>query len=350
VTLKAPYTKELWSTGETDSTIVVNSKGKYWVKITSGDCEVYDSVIVDMNDLKVELGTDKWFCEWDSLQVIPQITGIAKSYLWSNGSADSVLTVRNSGKVKLVVTNMKCHSADSVNILMKPLPAVILPGDTFYCNDEFLKLEPMNKGYSSYQWSTNETSSVILAKDSGLYWLRAGNNGCYGADTIHVSRVTGTKPELGIDTSFCGDFMIRLDGGVGHSYSWFPGGQKERFIYTREYDTYILFRTDMNGCVATDSIKITELCDPSVYVPTAFTPNKNGVNETFKPVLTDADEFQMLIYNRWGELVFETKNMDEGWDGTYNGRPVQQDVYAWVVYFKGKSKGSRKTLYGSVTL
>jgi gliding motility-associated-like protein len=91
------------------------------------------------------------------------------------------------------------------------------------------------------------------------------------------------------------------------------------------------------------------------YVPNAFTPDGDNFNQTFFPVFYsgfDPFNFEMLIFNRWGELIFETKNVKIGWDGSYGtlGRKVQDGVYTWKITYKKMENDQRHVVIGHVTL
>ena len=86
-----------------------------------------------------------------------------------------------------------------------------------------------------------------------------------------------------------------------------------------------------------------------LYIPNAFTPNGDGINETFAPKGDGIETFKMLIYNRWGELLFETQDLQKGWDGTFKGVLSQQDVYIYKVSARGQAYGLVEQ-EGTVTL
>ncbi|REJ80839.1 MAG: gliding motility-associated C-terminal domain-containing protein [Bacteroidetes bacterium] len=85
----------------------------------------------------------------------------------------------------------------------------------------------------------------------------------------------------------------------------------------------------------------------SIYIPNAFTPNGDGLNDTFGVKGEGIKNFRLFIYNRWGEKIFETSNPNEHWDGYYGGRPAEQGTYVYQVFASGIGKKARN---GSVTL
>ena len=107
-----------------------------------------------------------------------------------------------------------------------------------------------------------------------------------------------------------------------------------------------------NGCTDTvqHEIKVNELV---FYIPNAFTPDDNNFNQTFQPVFTsgfDAKDFQLMIFNRWGEKIFESKDCAEGWDGQYKGKIQSDGIYTWHVVFKVSATDEKKLVTGHVNL
>ena len=89
------------------------------------------------------------------------------------------------------------------------------------------------------------------------------------------------------------------------------------------------------------------------YVPNTFTPDWDGTNEVFKPVFSrgfDPYDYTLLIFNRWGEILFESHNVDIGWDGIYDGKLVQDDTYTWKIEFKETMSDKRHVVHGHVNV
>jgi len=89
------------------------------------------------------------------------------------------------------------------------------------------------------------------------------------------------------------------------------------------------------------------------YVPNAFSPDGDEFNNVFKPVLTtgfDVNSYHLSIFNRWGELIFESLNYEEGWDGTYHNEKLLDGTYIWKINVKYRSSDKKKELIGHVSL
>jgi gliding motility-associated-like protein len=116
--------------------------------------------------------------------------------------------------------------------------------------------------------------------------------------------------------------------------------------------TYLitLTATDINGCVVTDTGSVATFRSNEIVVPTAFSPNGDNVNETWRGYTPFRFENYLLqVFNRWGRVIFETRDEFEEWDGRYNGQPVQQDAYVWKITAID-DKGLVKELVGTVTV
>jgi gliding motility-associated-like protein len=199
-----------------------------------------------------------------------------------------------------------------------------------------------------------------------------------GCDSVIIYDVTvSANIDLNIlrvppqDTVFIGDSitLTAVSDPANLNYSWSPADSVSCDtcastvvwpLYTR---TYTVVATDANGCSATAVTLVTVGSDPldpdvdclsNYYIPNAFTPNGDGVNDIFFIYGRGIEEMHMRIYNRWGEMVFESFSQNNGWDGTYRGQVLNPDVYVYelrIVFCDGKRFGSNDPYRkGSVTL
>jgi gliding motility-associated-like protein len=112
------------------------------------------------------------------------------------------------------------------------------------------------------------------------------------------------------------------------------------FVYTATL-------TDINTCKVSKDILINY--DPLIFVPNTFTPDGDEYNNTFFAVAHNVSEFHMLIFNRWGEIIFESTSIDQHWSGNYNGHQALDDVYVWKIKYADLN-GIEYELVGHVTL
>jgi gliding motility-associated-like protein len=173
---------------------------------------------------------------------------------------------------------------------------------------------------------------------------------CYGYDTIQVKRKTSQTLSLPADTTICAGLSIDMSAPTGFmGYKW-STGDLQRTITVAKKGTYWVEATSVNGCKSRDTIIINnEACVTKVWVPTAFTPNGDGLNDLLK-VLNPGGfiDFRFTVFNRLGQVVFATKDPQQGWDGTFKSKP-SNGSYAWICNYRFAGD-ERQTISGLVTI
>ncbi len=127
-------------------------------------------------------------------------------------------------------------------------------------------------------------------------------------------------------------------------------GDTTRTLQINQHGTYWVIASNQN-CSTADSIYI-EDCEGDLWVPTAFSPNNDGINDSFVVFGKHILEYKLVIFDRWGELMFESNAITNTWDGKYKGETVQLDTYAWMIIYKIKLDGKvqDKMKKGTVTV
>ena len=222
----------------------------------------------------------------------------------------------------------------------------------------------VNETYN-VQWDT-----LICEGDSiyagGDYQQSAGNYLDYlvtikGCDSTVLTRLSVTMlpiVNLGNDTSILDGQTLTLDatGTPNATYLWQDGNTDSIYVVS-DSGTYSVSVSNLCGNKE-DSIRVTIYFPPEdlecfLVAPNAFTPNGDGLNDDFKPVLQcPAAAYSMKIFDRWGKMIFETSNSGEGWDGTVNGSPVEHGTYVWTIFYKytGVLHPGERTVKGTVNL
>ena len=156
----------------------------------------------------------------------------------------------------------------------------------------------------------------------------------------------------GVDQTVCTGASVTLNGSGATNYSWNNSITNGLSFVPSATTTYTVTLTDSNGCVSTDDVNVilTISCG-DLFVPTAFSPNDDAINSAFRIKINAncVQTMQLQVFDRWGELMFETTNPSDAWDGKYKGIPQPMDAYAWtldVEYFTGQSFRKK----GDVTL
>ena len=341
----------LWSNGATTQTISPTVSGSYWVVINIGNCISKDTVNVTFNAVPVvNLGPDQSLCSGTS--VILNAGNAGATYNWSDGSTTQTIAVNVAGTYWVLVQNGTCVGSDTVIISGNVAPTVNLGPDIKLCYGIDTALNAGNPGYN-YFWNTAETTQRINIYSSGIYWVQVSNNGCVGTDTVIVYIGKKLSLYLGVDTFICPGEPLQITAEKGFaSYSWTPSGSGSYFIIVDEPGTYICNAVDTNGCPVSSSILVQEFCATDLYIPNSFTPNGNRANDRFMAFGEGIVDYHLYIFNRWGELIFESTDISNGWDGKYDGTEVPQGSYIYRVDYKTYTliELQAKSKYGIVNL
>ena len=294
-------------------------------------------------------------------------------YNWSNGATSRTITVDASGSYSVNVRtadDLTCPGSNSLSIdFPETIEATISAAPA--CQDGqpvTISVEVIAANPVTYAWRrgnspiAGETGSSILVANEGDYTVTITDDvsSCFEERSITVRRnalPTGLLPER---ARFCSDAdtSITLIPGVGFStYEWTLDGrpypQADATFTPQEAGEYIVTMTTPFGCVRQDTVQVLESCEPAILAPNAFVPE--GFNSTFYVVPNDPNyigDFVIFIYNRWGELIFQSSSLDFEWDGTFKGEPVPVGAYPYTIRYTSSTEpnnGIREQV-GSVTV
>ncbi|GCD77249.1 hypothetical protein JCM31826_07310 [Thermaurantimonas aggregans] len=230
--------------------------------------------------------------------------------------------------------------------------SVHLPADTVLCDGDSLVLTPtvidslyaLENETRSYLWSTGDTTPTITVTQPGSYWVRVTIDGEFTAwsDTIHVGFISDfVTTALPHPDTICeglsAQLAVQVPAGMPGITTVWSTGDTAYAITVQEPGTYTAYT--YNECFAhTDTFTLyTRFCwdkeqaFTTLYIPNAFTPNGDGRNDCFQVVGDNLSSYQIQIFSRWGELVYQSDDVSQCWDGTHRGRPVPDGVYLYVI-------------------
>jgi hypothetical protein len=333
------YHRYLWSTGDTTSEITVTQSGKYYITARDSVCSITDSVqVLIINQLPERVDTGICYQSSITLQARP-----ADSYIWSTGASTSQLNVNQTGTYTVTRAIQQCQLTDTFTVTNYQTPTTN-ESDTMICTGTAMVLKA--EASSRYQWNTGDTTQLVQIRNAGKYVVVKTIPPCQGTEIFNV----GTHPLPQIltvgDTTVCFDEVkqILLDAGQFKQYLWKPTGETTRTIYSNTAQVYKLTVTDSNTCVSSKDFEVMEECPYSLYVPNAFTPNGDDVNDVLVIKGNRIDAFRMMVVNRWGQVEFETNRMDDYWTGANS----TNDVYTLIIEYS--ALGKTKLYKGTVTL
>ena len=191
-------------------------------------------------------------------------------------------------------------------------------------------------------WDHGESTNPITVQDSGIYRVSVtDDNDCIGEDSVRVIMYDNPISELEDEIIVCFDDMdsrLSLDPGSYdlYTYEWIYGSSSQVISTSQvasadQKGVYTVTLTNLANCSTRDSIYVKEDCPAHVWLPNSFTPNDNTVNDVWKIVGRGIETVEVVVYNRWGELVWMGNAMNDFWDGTHyvTNQDVQQDVYVY---------------------
>ncbi len=385
----SPINQWLWTYGDGD---MQNSRtplkhkyrfpGTYGVQLKVTDAiscsdSIKQSIEIFSSPL-VDAGTDTLACAGSKVSL--NATG-ASGYIWQNNPdlsctncANPVATPSQSAIYYVIGTTNGCSASDSVAVKVQTKELINVQPSTYaVCVGASVQLTA--SGTDLYSWSpaaglNNTTIANHAASPSAsTVYTVAGtdSNACF-SDKATVNINVNPLPSVNIPNN-----IVQLPAGSTYllqgvaspdvqTWQWLPKAGLSCYdcpspiatVYNTS--TYIVTVYNTNGCSSSDSITLIALCNNDImFVPNAFTPNNDGMNDYFFPNSKSNVTIESLsIYNRWGQKVFENKNFpvntySGGWNGKYKDQDQNPDVYVYVMTFKCLN-GNRVTRKGNITL
>jgi len=387
----------VWDFGNGDTTSVIfnpqmiyDTPGVYdvYLLVTDSICLLTDTahLVITVTD-SIQLVTDANYelCSPTEITMIANSNGTASTFVWSSDSdfsdtlnvstSDSTLTITPAGNTTyyIMTSNPGCSAIDSVTVDFVS-SALVLSGNDSICQGEITAITATNLNpliSFTYDWHPDS----VLVNPSGannvdavpnvsqyIYVTASSSNGCVLEDSIWIE--VSSIPDGAVIAS-ASDYTIPEGGTTtlfgqpsGYSYAWIPqtglsSPTTQQTNATVEGTTlYTLLITD-GICSKTDTVLIKTygfICDdPYVYVPNAFSPNGDNENDILYVRGELIESMTFRIFDRWGEMVFESYDRLTGWDGTFRGKLLDPDVYDY--YLKAVCiDGQESIIKGNITL
>lgn len=329
----------------------------YYVTLNEQGCISQDSVRVRVVSFVTLSGMpDTTICLTDPVQL--NITSDGLQFSWTPAATlnnanieDPIATPTGSTTYQVTARIGSCTATEDIRITTVPYPAADAGADTVICYNTPAQLNGSHNG-ATFSWSptssllnSNTLNPVAYPPRDQEYVLSSFNTlGCPkpGYDTVLVRVLPKIVPFVGNDTLVVVGQPVQLNAEGGTSYQWIPAtGLNNPNIknpigtYGPEVDSirYIVRVFNEAGCYDSASVKVTVFkTAPTVFVPSGFTPNGDGLNDEIRPIAVGIERILYFrIYNRWGQMVFHTTTNGAGWDGRISGTPQGSNVYVWMV-------------------
>jgi len=361
--------------------VQVSDGVQYYARVWNGTCENFAILSYKITGLPPTNTVTEMFCEDNFGQA--QTENVDLTQYDTRVSVDPIATIQwfeddqhtipvvNPGSINVsnqssyyaLVTNSDlCENSGRLNFYVNPLPEandLILD----LCEDESgsglvdnynigdLAAQVTNTLATKISWYEdvdliNEifNSNSYTPENNLTIYTKVDDGNCSNSSSI--SFIVHPKPvfDLGADTTIFYTESKVLNPAIDiqflpGSYLWQDGSASSTYTVTEE-GLYTLQFTDLNTCIGMDSIMI-YVDRYRIFVPNAFTPDGDGINDLFAPVITGdiiGEDIEMYIYNRWGEMIYQFSDLGKGWDGTYKGKNANTGVYVWVLLINGNAR------------
>ncbi len=355
------------SGGASGATVNINAGGTFTVAIVTGSCTLTQSATINYKGALVPDFVVPSPCQTSvTLSATPVGSYL---YKWLDGTGATigtvpVISVSSSGQYKLSIQDATTgcppvlsasKQVDVLGILTASL------GATVACDDgsPFTLTATTNATSPTYAWALNgktiagATTNPLAQTNAGTYQVTVSENTCSAVASIEIVKAPIPMGQLPAAATICNDpdnadpstKTIELDPGVFVSYNWFKNDVALNYTsekYTANSEgVYRVDLTNTYSCTNSNVINVINSCEPLVTAPNAFRPgshdSKNKDFYVFPFYITD--NFEVVIFNRWGEPVFESKDVNFKWNGGYNnnlGQPLPGGTYAYVIRFVSK--------------
>lgn len=346
-----------WQDGSVQSTFLVSEPGIYVVSAETDCGTATDDIEISQGFLPtIELPNEISLCFGDEVDLsITQEPSV--SYSWSNGASGPSITVQEFGPLTVIATSGDgCQSNGDTEVIDGATISVEIKAPELLCPETTETLTAIVEGDGVFLWDDGSTENAINISEPGEYSVVfTPANGCASQGTALIE--PGSLPRVSVrDTALCQGDVLQLrarspDGQV----SW-PELSESAVLEVSQAGVFEAMAVNECGeAFASAEVRFKD-CSCPVFVPNAFTPNGDGLNDIFKPeVLCEPKEFELVIYNRWGEEVFYSDDNSVGWNGS--GKRDEEffspaSVYQYILKYDNPLRPltSPKELKGTVTV
>jgi gliding motility-associated-like protein len=326
----------------------------YYVQVSNGYCTKTDEVFVDYQEINMNVNVTKPLCYGDSNGIITTnpTGGVAPyTFIWNNG--ETTQNIYNLASGLYSVTTYDASGCQQVSTILVDQPQFLSyigeNGDVncdVACNGYVYGTTIGGTPPYNYAWNNGQNTEDLNNICQGVYSLTiSDSHNCIHQDIFNIE-VDYIYDSVFVwsddDTIYQGQStMIHATEIPGVFYTWSPtesltnNHSANTDASPLQTTTYTVVLNDGYGCIYTDTVKIVVLdvyCyDPYIYIPNSFTPNGDGINDVLYIRSRYIDHMYFVIFDRWGEKVFETNDPTKGWDGTFRGKLLNPAVFDYYL-------------------
>ncbi len=337
-----------WSDNSTNNTLKVTEAGTYHVTVTNGVCSDADEINVFVFDYPIfDLGNDTAVCPGDEISFDITQDAEIMSYKWFDGTSSPIYTTDidfNETLIWATTTNGNCQTTDSILVTIRKTPSAGIGPDTAICKGDEIQVKVKEDSrIETIVWSTNDSVQGIMVSDSGEITVHVFDGICTSTDKRRIryrDEPSQGSFQIDVPSTIClnEEFTVDMRNDLISNYQWQDGSTSSSFTIDEEG---IYWVEGIHRCGVLRDTAIVDRCECPIWAPTAFNPDGNDQNDKFIPVIDcNPVEFQFSIYDRWGELIFESSDPELSWDGKYRNEAAPAGSYVWKMIFTVLHEGN----------
>ena len=320
----------LWQDGSTDRAIMVNKPGNYSLTAANGCGKTTDSVKVRWYpDIKQLRAMDTAICAGSTIALNYDMPGC--SFRWMDGYNKPFRKISNQGLYYIIITSPCKSAADTIKVRSEYPLHPYLGRDTVLCKGDSMKLRA--PAGMAHIWPDGSRKDIYTVHSPGNYIITAYNSCGIARDTINVDYIPKYSSHLPADTILCLEDELAVNAySAPGAYRWSNGttGPKLNLKGPTQYILY--FQSACQKVQDTINVGADSFCQCHLYAPDIFTPDNDGLNDSWKPSeCSRYRAYYLQIYNRWGERVFESDKLEKGWDGQFKSSPAMEGMYRYMI-------------------
>jgi gliding motility-associated-like protein len=319
--------------GEDTNELLVSAPGTYAIQVETPLGCIYDDVVL-VNEIAYPsfyLADTLSFCPGESAQL--SIPGTWDQVQWSTGSSQPSIEVSQEGDFQVTVYNGECATTDEFHVYRVVLPVIELGPNREICQGQTAIL---TAGYNGH-WSTGASTDSILVATEGTYTFEYTDEGCSVMDEVSI--IVNPLPYIDAITTQFGclnePYTIFINDFAAGNYQWSDGSQFPYLVVDQPGDYWFMVTNECGSRAQTITV-VFEDCDEAVYIPSSFTPDNDGINDVWKIISRNINSLSTKVFNRWGEVVFESNELTPVWVGGFDAGNtyVEDGLYFYKVEFE----------------
>jgi gliding motility-associated-like protein len=257
-----------------------------------------------------------------------------------SGEINPKIIISQSGDYKVLIVPKDCpkpQTDTSAKIMVTQKPKLGLPIDTTFCKNP-MQLSANQINGATYLWSSGENTPNIAPTSAGTYKLNVKIGGCEVDSSINVKQSSAPIITLKNQIEDCFDvskpYILSAGTDLTLRYRWSPNNETSNNINVSQEGTYKVKATNTDGCSTEKNVVVIQKCVSKIYAANIFTPNADGDNDVFWISTQDVAEYDLKIFDRWGEVVFASDLESEVWDGNYRSTKAEEGTYSWKLTYR----------------